>query len=129
MSKPSVLYIEDYPVIQQIYLDVLTKEGFEVTVASDGKHAIELSKEHPYDVIIVDLLLPEVNGIGFLKSYRQDHPKETDTALIIVLTDFDDPHSVEDVKDLDVDHYWIKVEHTPYVVADKIKTLLKNDRK
>jgi DNA-binding response OmpR family regulator len=124
MSKPTVLYIEDYPVVQQIYIDVLSKEGFDVTVASDGKQATELSKKQSYDVILVDLLLPQVNGIEFLKSYRKDHPKEHDKALIIVLTDFDSEHSIKDVHDLDIEHYWIKVEHTPHVVADKIKELL-----
>ncbi len=124
MSKPTVLYIEDYPVVQQIYIEVLTKEGFDVSVASDGKEAVELSKKQPYDVILVDLLLPQVNGIDFLKAYRKDHPADKDTALVIVLTDFDSEHSIEDVKDLDVKHYWIKVEHTPHVVADKIKELL-----
>jgi CheY-like chemotaxis protein len=126
MSKPSVLYIEDYPVVQQIYVDVLTKEGFDVSVASDGKQATDLSKQKEFDVILVDLLLPNVNGIDFLKAYRKDHPKATDKALVIVLTDFDNEHSVKDVKDLEVEHYWIKVEHTPYVVADKIKKLLEH---
>lgn len=125
MSKPTVLYIEDYPVVQQIYIDVLTKEGFDVTVASDGKEAIDLVRDHEYDVILVDLLLPQVNGIDFLKAYRKDHPKDKDKALVIVLTDFDSEHSIKDVKDLDVEHYWIKVEHTPHVVADNIKELLK----
>ncbi len=124
MSKPTILYVEDYPVVQQIYLDVLTKEGFDVTVAADGKQATELSQKQSYDVILVDLLLPQVNGVDFLKAYRKDHPKEKDTALIVVLTDFDSPHSMEDIKNLDVEHYWIKVEHTPHTVADKIKALL-----
>lgn len=124
MGKPSVLYIEDYPVVQQIYVDVLSNEGFDVSVASDGKQALDLSRQKSFDVILVDLLLPKVNGIDFLKSYRKDHPKAEDKALIIVLTDFDSEHSVKDVKDLEVEHYWIKVEHTPHVLADKIKKLL-----
>lgn len=124
MGKPSILYIEDYPVVQKIYIDVLTNEGFDVTVAKDGKEATEKTKNGQFDVLLVDLLLPTTSGLEFLQSYRNEHPKEHDKSLIIVLTDFDDEHSVEKVKNLGIEHYWIKVEHTPHKIAEKIQKLL-----
>lgn len=124
MSKPSILYIEDYPVVQKIYVDMFVKQGFEITVAGDGKQALEYSKSGSYDVILVDLLLPQMSGLEFLKAYRADHPKDQDKTLVIVLTDFDDVHSLNDIRDLGVEHYWIKAENTPHVVSNKIKELL-----
>ena len=124
MSKPSILYIEDYPVVQKIYVDMFVKQGFDVTLAEDGKQAIEHTKNAVFDVILVDLLLPQMNGIEFLKAYRAQHTATQDKTLVVVLTDFDDVHSLQDVRDLGVEHYWIKAENTPHVVADKIKKLL-----
>lgn len=124
MTKPRVLYIEDYPVVQAIYVEVLTKAGFEVVVAKDGKEANEKCDAQKFDVLLVDLLLPQMSGLEFLQNYRKKHPEENDKTLIIVLTDFDDEHSTKKVKDLRIEHYWIKVENTPHMLADKIKKLL-----
>lgn len=115
MKRLRVLYVEDYPIIQKLYLDTL-KKHFTVDAAGDGNTALELTHKHDYDLVIVDLLLPTVNGIEFLKAYRKQGGK----AKVIVLTDFEDDESHEQIEKLNVDHFWIKAEHTPHFLLERI---------
>jgi CheY-like chemotaxis protein len=124
MTNPKVLYVEDYPVVQEIYIAVLKDQGFDVTLAGDGKEAMILAKEKDFDVILLDLLLPQVSGLEFLERYKAIDAKKREGTTLIVLTDFDNPATVETVKQFGVEHYWMKVENTPYTLADNLKKLL-----
>ena len=122
MVKRCLLFIEDYPVVQDMYVEVLRKEGFEVHIAPTGEEALQEAEIKHFDAVIVDLLLPKMNGVEFLKQYKQ-LPGSKD-AKIIVLTDFDDPRFVKEVHKLGVQHYWMKVNNTPHELAHKIKEVL-----
>ena len=119
-SKARILYIEDYPVVQTMYVDALRSHGFTIDVASDGKTALELVGANTYDVILLDLLLPQVTGIEFLREFRSKNL----TGEVVVLSDFDNPGTMKDVADLGVTNYWIKVENTPHLLAQRLDDLL-----
>lgn len=120
MKSYKLLYVEDYPVIQTMYTDVLRARGFSVDAVNDGKIALEKVAENEYDLILLDLLLPQVTGVEFLREFIKTH----DAANVVVLTDFDKPETEKEVQELGVKHYWIKVENTPHVLADKLEGLL-----
>jgi two-component system cell cycle response regulator len=120
MKKHRILYVEDYPVIQTMYSEVLKTAGFDVDSVGDGKAALAKVKENKYDLILLDLLLPHTTGVEFLKEFKQ----LGNDAQVVVLTDFDKPETVEEVKNLGVQHYWIKVENTPHLLAQRLEHLL-----
>lgn len=122
MAARKILYVEDYPIIQQMYHDVLKSRGFEVDTARDGKEATAKIKSGNYDVVLLDLLLPEVTGVDFLRELRKDNSDQ----LVVVLSDFDKPEMVEEVKKLGVQHFWIKVENTPHLLAERLEHLFKD---
>lgn len=119
-SNARVLYIEDYPVVQTMYVDALRSRGFELDIASDGKQALELVQANAYDIILLDLLLPQVTGMEFLREFRAKNY----TGLVVVLSDFDSPDTVNEARNLGVSNYWIKVENTPHILADRLEKLL-----
>lgn len=121
MTKPRILYIEDYPVVQQMYLDVLSKENIQIDCVSDGEAALEAAAKHEYNLVLLDLLLPQVTGMAFLREFRKKHP-ETEVA---VLSDFEDTATVNEVYSLGVTHYWLKVENTPHILAQKLMQVLR----
>ena len=84
-----ILIIEDDPGIQLSLKDEFESEGFEVTVADDGLTGMEITKQNPPDVVILDLMLPYLNGYEICKKLRQ----EGNDVPIIMLT----------VKDQEVD--------------------------
>jgi CheY-like chemotaxis protein len=122
MSK--LLLIEDYPVIQDMYGKVLRSEGFDVDIVSDGGEALTKVANEKYDFVLVDLLLPQVNGVEFLEKFRNHGTTE-----VIVLSDFDYKDTVEKAHALGVKHYWLKVENQPHDLAKKLKELLSKKQK
>lgn len=127
MAQTRILYIEDYPVVQMIYEEVL-KKHYDVDVASDGKEALEKIKDKHYDVILLDLLLPQVSGIEFLREYNKGGHQQDERTRVIVLSDFDNPATQKEVQELGVKDYWIKVENTPYALVDKLQETLKTSK-
>lgn len=127
MAKTRILYIEDYPVVQIMYVEVLQKH-FDLDVASDGKDALEKIKNAKYDVILLDLLLPQVSGVEFLREYQKGGHKQDDKTRVVVLSDFDNPETRTEVHNLGVKEYWIKVENTPYALVERIEKLLATEQ-
>jgi DNA-binding response OmpR family regulator len=124
MAKPRILFVEDYPVVRDMYIKVLKDEDFEIESVDDGKDALRKIREKHYDIILLDLLLPQVTGTEFLRTYNKGGHKQDDKTSIVVLTDFDKPETKADVMKLGVKHYWIKVENTPHTLASRLKKVL-----
>jgi DNA-binding NarL/FixJ family response regulator len=108
-----------------MYVEVLRKH-FDVDVASDGKDALEKIKNSRYDIILLDLLLPQVSGVEFLREYQKGSHKQDTKTKVVVLSDFDNPETRKEVHALGVHEYWIKVENTPYALIERMQKLLAN---
>jgi DNA-binding response OmpR family regulator len=81
MSEATVLIVDDEPLVREILSRYLTREGFAVAIASDGREALERWRaEHP-DLVLLDLMLPEVNGLEVFRRAR-----ETNDTPVIMLT-------------------------------------------
>jgi len=116
LHNKRVLFVEDYPIIQQLYADPLKQHGLHVDVASNGAEALTKVAKNEYDFILLDLLLPEVNGIEFLERFT-NRPAKTN---IIVLSDFSQPATVKKAFRLGVSNYWIKADITPSQLIEKL---------
>lgn len=114
--KKQILFIEDYPVIQDLYAGALKKAGFEIDVVGDGEEGLEKIEQKEYDFILLDLLLPKTSGIEFLENY-EERPEKT---RIIILSDFAYQQTVEKAYKLGVDNYWLKSENTPSQLTEKL---------
>lgn len=105
-----LLLVEDYPSIQDIYQEVFQNAGHHVDLVGDGEQALKKLKHETYDLILLDILLPNVDGLEFLHELKKRSEK---MPKILVLSDFDKPSLVEEVKQMGVLDYLIKVEYTP----------------
>lgn len=119
-SNAAILYVEDYPVVQAMYHDALRSKGFNVEVAKDGKEALEKVASTHYDIILLDLLLPNVTGMEFLREFRAKEYQ----GLVIILSDFDNASTVSEAGRLGIKNYWIKVDNTPHVLADRLEAII-----
>jgi CheY-like chemotaxis protein len=111
-----ILLVEDFPIIQKLYSQPLESHGYEVDIAGDGAIALEKVAEKTYDFILLDLLMPNVNGIEFLEKFSK-RPKLT---KIVVLSDFAEDKTVQKAKKLGVKSYLLKSENTPSQLIDKL---------
>lgn len=105
-----ILIVEDYPSLQKIYGAAAKEAGHEFLLAKDGTEAIRQATAHPPDLILLDLLMPEVNGIEFLKKYDlKKHPQ----TKVIVFSNMDTPQLRSDLSALGATLYLTKSEYTP----------------
>ncbi len=102
MAK-KVLIVDDESVIREILVDWLQEAGMETWTAANGKEGLKRLHEHKPDLVISDVMMPEMNGYDFCKAVR----RETDAA-IIMMTGV--PRHAEELKanNLDIDDYVIK---------------------
>jgi len=78
-----ILVADDDRLTARFVSSLLREEGFEVLVAEDGDHALELALKHEPDLIVTDLLMPYRDGFGLLRSLRADS-RTAETPLIIL---------------------------------------------
>jgi DNA-binding response OmpR family regulator len=70
-----ILVIDDDMHIQRLYKEEFEEEGYEVVIASNGKEAIELFDSENPDIVTLDILLPDVDGIRLLRQMKEKNPK------------------------------------------------------
>jgi two-component system OmpR family response regulator len=88
MSVARVLVVEDEDAIRALIVAALRREPFEVDAANDGVTALQFTAVHEYAVIVLDLMMPRLNGFEFLDAFRAASPQARST--VIVLTAFDE---------------------------------------
>lgn len=81
-----VLIVDDDPAIRQILSALLRRDGTECDIAEDGEAAIERLKSHQYDVVLLDLLMPRVDGLGVL-SFMKENAIATPVVVLSAVTD------------------------------------------
>jgi DNA-binding response OmpR family regulator len=85
---PKILVVEDDDAIRALLVAALRREPFEVHAAVNGAEALNMTRTSEYSVILLDLMMPKLNGIGFLEAFHEAAPKSR--TVIFVMTAFDD---------------------------------------
>ena len=75
MGRPRILVIDDERVLRETIADSLRMDGFDVQAAADGKEGLALIGRTPFDVILSDLRMPEMDGRALYYEVRRDHPQ------------------------------------------------------
>jgi len=81
-EKGLIHLIDDEPIIHEVISQLLTSEGFEVEVSASGEEALQKTAVQDFDLTLLDLLMPGMDGIEVLRNIRRVHPR----ALIIIIT-------------------------------------------
>ena len=107
----SVLCIEDERFISDLYKRALTRAGYTVQIAAEGEEGFKLAQEKNYDVILLDIMLPNVNGVDML--YKLKDPENPTKSKVIITTNLDQKEEVRAQVEKLADGYLIKAEITP----------------
>ena len=122
-SGHKVLIIEDEDVFIEMFGDKLKQEGFEVVSAKNGKWGLKEAGEGGFACILLDMMMPAMNGYEAVKELRANE-KTKDTPIIILSNSALDSE-VQQALDLGANEYYIKTQVTPAEVADRVKELIK----
>jgi DNA-binding response OmpR family regulator len=118
-----ILFIEDEAALQKTFGDFLRDKGYEVVSALDGEEGLKLAKEVDPDLILLDLILPKMNGFKVLESLKAD-PK-TETIPIIILTNLERAEDISRALELGAKTYLVKATYSLDEVLEKIEHTLK----
>jgi DNA-binding response OmpR family regulator len=122
-KKPKIMLVEDDSFVVDIYQTKLSQEGYEVIQAENGIEAIKkLEKEIP-DMILLDIIMPYVDGLQVLKKIKSD--ERLKNVPVILLTNLSQKEDINDGLGLGADDYLIKSHFTPSEVLEKIKKYFK----
>jgi len=117
-----ILLVEDDPFLIDIYSTKLGEAGFKVFIVKDGEKVLETAKSNKPNLIILDIVLPGVDGWQILKQIKQESGlKET---KIIILSNLSQKEEIEKGLSLGADRYFIKSDYTPSQVLEEINKLL-----
>lgn len=121
---PKIAIIEDDQAISQMYRFKFEGEGFEVQTAENGKLGLGLAENMKPDIILLDLMMPEMGGEEMLTQLRQtDWGKQI---KVIILTNMGEQEIPDGIKELGVSGVVLKADMTPRQVADLVKQKLEN---
>jgi DNA-binding response OmpR family regulator len=118
-----ILFIEDEPMLAEMYKDKFEEAGFQVVLAFTAEEGLELTKKEKPDLVMLDILLPKGNGIFFLEKRKED--KELLKIPVIAFSNYDDPEAKKRAKELGAKAYLIKTDYTPQQIVEKIREYLK----
>lgn len=120
MAKIAI--VEDDLAISQMYSIKFEAEGFQVQSAENGKLGLELIEKMRPDIVLLDLMMPEMNGDQVLTALRKtDWGKDL---KVIILTNMGEQEAPEILKSLNVSAFIVKADMTPKQVAELVKSKL-----
>lgn len=118
-----ILLAEDDIQLIDMYKRKFELEGFEVHIAEDGQAALDQLDTFTPDIVLLDIMMPKVNGLEVLKNVREN-PEKKDM-LVIILTNLGNETTSEEIYKLGATDYIVKAEMTPIEVVNKVKEILK----
>jgi|SRR5687767_11319652 CheY-like chemotaxis protein len=114
-----ILIAEDDFFIRDIYSKVFSLSGYEVQVAVDGQDALDKITSQPYDMVLLDIMMPRMTGIDVLKNVRTlDTPAKS--IPIFIITNLGQQNVIEEAFKLGMDGYILKSQVTPQQIVDEI---------
>lgn len=121
---PKIAIIEDDAAISQMYRIKFESEGYKVETAENGRLGLDLCLAFQPDIILLDLMMPEMNGDEMLTALRQTEWGKD--VKVIVLTNMGEQEAPESIKALNVSAFIVKADMTPRQVTELVKKHLPN---
>ena len=117
-----IIIVEDDPMLSDIYQMKFSNSGFEVFLAENGKVALEVAKKENADVVLSDLVMPEMDGFELAKKLRSE---EYDPNIkIIIFSNLDPENSKEKFGDLKIDGIITKSNYNPSQLVEEVKKII-----
>jgi DNA-binding response OmpR family regulator len=117
-----VLCVEDEDFISELYKRALTKEGYDVTIVRNGTEGLAEAKKNIYDVMLLDLMIPDILGVDLMRQLRYEVPDLK--TKIIITTNLEQDEETRAAIEKEADGYLIKADVTPKQLAaflDRLK--------
>lgn len=122
VSSKKILIVEDEQILRDAYVHILSQEGYRVSEARNGREALESLEREDHDLILLDILMPKMDGLEFLKKAKltKKHPR----TKVIAFSNLSDHKKLEFMVGLGVTKNILKSSLSPKQLAEAVKHLL-----
>lgn len=121
-TKHTILLVEDDPMIAQMYQTKFSMEGYDLLVTVDGQAGLDKAKEMKPEVVLLDIILPKLDGFAVLKALKED--PTTKKIPVVLLTNLGQDEDVKKGKELGAEDYFVKSNHTPAEIVQKVHSMV-----
>lgn len=118
-TATKILVVEDDTALNDAYKTILLSAGYDTKTAFNGEEALKIAKKNEPDIIFLDLRMPVLDGIGFLRAYqpKDKHPN----VKIIVFSNYDMQQEVDEAYELGAERYVLKAWASPKELIKIVK--------
>jgi len=120
--EKKILLIEDDLFIREMYESELKRAGYKITACSLGEDGIKALQKDRFDLVLLDIMLPGMNGLEMLKKWREKAPKND--MPVLLLTNLGQDAVIKEGFSLGAQGYLIKASYTPDQVVTEVKNAL-----
>jgi two-component system chemotaxis response regulator CheY len=113
-----ILLVEDEPLLLEMYELILSNQPYDVSSAANGKEALVHCEKTVFDLILLDLMMPILDGIGFLENFLPTAPEHT---RVIVLSNLSSGHEIDAANALGVERITLKADVSPKQLVSLIR--------
>lgn len=121
-AKAKILVVEDDDFLREVYVETLTDEGYTIDMAIDGDEGMQKIKQGGYDLVLLDIILPKIDGLNVVKKIREEGIQPNNKRLVF-LTNLDKDEEIKEALALG-DGYLIKSQLTPGDLIREVKLYL-----
>jgi DNA-binding response OmpR family regulator len=121
-----ILVVEDDQFTRELYQSLLKEAGHEVEVAADGEAGLNQVVIGGYDLVLLDIMLPDKDGLTILRELKKAKPKHQNKK-IVMLTALDQDEFIKSAFKLGAEGYLMKPSLTPDVPVKEVESFLKNN--
>lgn len=121
-EKRTVLVVDDEKDLREALTTALSYEGFEVVSGENGEEGVLLAQKHTPDLILLDIMMPKLDGVGALKQIRSTEWGKN--IPVIVMTALDDMAKMAEIVDAGGNEYLVKTKISLGSIVQKVKTRL-----
>jgi DNA-binding response OmpR family regulator len=123
-KQKKILVVEDDAAMRELVTHKLLSNGFEIKQAEDGKQALELFDSEKPDLILLDLMIPEIDGFHVLENIRKRTDPKAANTPVIVLSNLWSSKDILSTQALQVQAYMVKAYFTTEEILEKVKEVL-----
>ena len=124
-TKKKILVVEDEPELLDLYVQILEQDGYDVDRASDGELAYKKIAANKYDLILLDIIIPKLDGLQVLETLKR--ASKLPIGNVVLLTNLGQDLVIAKALEYNVRGYIVKSDYTPEELLKEIHGYLENE--
>ena len=123
-NTKKILVVEDEKYLRELYVEILQEQGYEIHQATDGQEAYTAMLNGGYDLVLLDIMLPKMDGLKILEKLKNETPPQKPNNVIVILSNLGQDSVIAQCLALGARGTMIKSDYTPNQIVETIKRYL-----